>query len=170
MLRRGPRHRHHDSARLRAIKRTLAGLASAVLLSGCGGDDRTTAVGSDEPKPLTKAEFIHEADRICFATESQIEAAADDVLTGDEEPSPREVRRVSREFVVPRLRAQVDTIRLLGAPVGDSDEIERILEATGRGAQEIQADPTAFVDAPPRALQEAERLAEAYGSKECGIR
>ena len=169
MLRRRPGDGHAHPARLRS-QSLIAGLAAAAL-AGCGGDEpASTDQGPPEPEPLTKAQFLNEADRICFATESQIEAAADDLLVGGEEPPPDEARKLAREFVVPRLRSQVDTIRLLEPPPGDADEIERILEATEMGADQIEADPTAYLDDPPPALVEAERLARAYGSEECGLR
>ena len=135
---------------------------------GCGGDERTTT-GFTEPPPLTKAEFLAEADRICFAIESQIEASLDDFVN-DDNPDPAQVRRVVERIVVPRLRSEVETIRLLDPPPADVDEIERILAATERGTERLEADPEAAVDRVPPELRKAERLARAYGSKECGIR
>ena len=135
---------------------------------GCGGDERTTT-GFTEPPPLTKAEFLAEADRICFAIESQIEASLDDFVN-DDNPDPAQVRRVVERIVVPRLRSEVETIRLLDPPPADVDEIERILAATERGTERLEADPETAVDRVPPELREAERLARAYGSRECGIR
>ena len=135
---------------------------------GCGADERTTT-GFTEPPPLTKAEFLAEADRICFAIESQIEASLDDFVN-DDNPDPAQVRRVVERIVVPRLRSEVETIRLLDPPPADVDEIERILAATERGTERLEADPETAVDRVPPELREAERLARAYGSRECGIR
>ena len=140
----------------------------ALTLVGCGGDERTTT-GFTEPPPLTKAEFLAEADRICFAIESQIEASLDDFVN-DDNPDPAQVRRVVERIVVPRLRSEVETIRLLDPPPADVDEIERILAATERGTERLEADPETAVDRVPPELREAERLARAYGSRECGIR
>jgi len=166
VLRWRPRHRHAHPARLRACG--LAAGAIALALAGCGGDERTTT-GFTEPPPLTKAEFLHEADRICFAIESQIEASLDDFVN-DDHPDPAQVRRVVERIVVPRLRSEVQTIRLLDPPPDDADEIERILAATQRGTDQLEADPESAVDRIPAGLREGERLARAYGSEECGIR
>lgn len=136
---------------------------------GCGGDEPSEPAEPAEPVPLTKAEFIFEADRICFSAESQIEAAADDYAT-QEDPDPREVRRIVTRVVVPKLRAEVQTIRLLEPPAGDEDEVEAILAATERGADALDGDPEAALDGLPAPLREAERLARAYGSKQCGLR
>ncbi|MGI9019444.1 MAG: hypothetical protein ACR2G3_01875 [Solirubrobacterales bacterium] len=136
---------------------------------GCGGDEPSAPAAPEDPPPLTKAQFIYEADRICFSAESQIEAAADDFAT-QEEPDPREVRRIVTRVVVPKLRAEAQTIRLLEPPVGDEDEVEAILAATERGADALEGDPEAALDGLPAPLREAERLARAYGSRQCGLR
>ncbi len=170
MLRRGPRHRHLDPADLsRSPRSALACACAALALASCGGDEAQTTTAA-EPPPPTRQEFLFEADRICFAAESQIEAAADDLVTGDERPEPAEVRRIADTIVVPQLRSEAKAIRLLEPPPGDEKEIERILEATERGADQIEADPVATIDGVPPALRQAERLARAYGSQECGIR
>lgn len=135
---------------------------------GCGGDERTTT-GFTEPPPLTKPQFLAEADRICFAIESEIEASLDDFVK-DDHPDPAAVRRVVDRIVVPRLHSEVQTIRLLDPPPADTAEIERILAATERGTDQLEADPQAAVDRVPSGLREGERLARAYGSEECGIR
>ena len=140
----------------------------ALALAGCGGGNATTSTFV-EPPPLTKEAFLREADRICFAVESQIEAAADD-YAGQKEPDPAEVRRIVRRVVVPKLRSEVSTIRLLDPPPEDVDEIEAILEATERGADVLDENPLTVLDEPPPDLREAERLARAYGSEQCGLR
>jgi hypothetical protein len=139
-------------------------------LAGCGGDEAEPALAPDEPAPLTKEQFLFEADRICFAVESQIEAAADDYAGSQEEPDPAEVRRVVSRIVVPKLRSEVETIALLDPPPGDEAEVQRILDATGRGADALEGDPLIVLDGIPPDLREAESLARAYGSRECGLR
>ena len=138
-------------------------------MTGCGGGDDTSSTSS-AARPITRAEFIAEADRICHSTNAQIEAAADGLAVGDDQPPPSEVRRVVLKVVVPTLRTEVEAIASLGAPPGDESAIDRILAATERGIRELRADPTAVVDRPPPALREAGRLARAYGSDECDLR
>ncbi len=62
------------------------------------------------------------------------------------------------------------TIRLLDPPPEDEAEVEEILEATEQGADELEEDPESVLDGIPAELREAERLARAYGSEECGLR
>jgi type IV pilus biogenesis protein CpaD/CtpE len=140
----------------------------ALVLAGCGGDDETTTTTTSAP--LTKAEFLRQADEICLSGDTRIEAAADDLLAGPGEPPPAQVRRIALRIAVPGLEAEVRAIRALGAPAGDEAEVERILRATERGIAQIQADPEGAIAGPPPGLREAGRLARRYGSQECGAR
>jgi hypothetical protein len=117
---------------------------------------------------LKKVEFLREADRICYSTEARIEAAADD-LADQRRPDPSAVEQVALEVAVPALEAEVRAIRAVGVPDGDAPEVRAILAATERGIAEIEAHPRALVEGPPPALRKAQRLAEAYGSKQCGF-
>ena len=157
-----------------ASARRRASASSLVLVSlaaaGCGGDSDEGGFSPVVSDPATKVEFLRQADEICHSTESRIEAAADELVTGKGDPEPREVADVARGIVVPALEAEVAAIGALEAPQGDAEEIEAILDATRAGIEEIEADPQALVDGVPESLQVAERLARKYGSRQCGIR
>lgn len=139
-------------------------------LVGCGGDDDPDDFSPVVVEPLSKVEFLDEADRICFASEARIEAAADDLVTGRRDPAPAEVERVALGVVVPALESEVRAIRALGTPEGDEREVEEILSATEQGIAAIERDPRGLLDGVPAPLRRAQRLAEAYGSRQCGFR
>ena len=163
MLRRRARHGHDHRA----------GLAAGVVLAalaGCGGGDEPDDFSPVVSEPLSKVEFLREADRICYSSEARIEAAADELVLGREEPDPAEVERIAISLVVPALETEVRAIRALGAPEGDEQEVEAILAATERGIRQIEADPRGLLDGIPVPLTRAQRLAEAYGSQQCGVR
>jgi type IV pilus biogenesis protein CpaD/CtpE len=164
VLRRRARHRDPDRAGLRRVA-----ICVALVLAGCGDDGETTTTTTTSA-PLTKAEFLRQADQICLSGDSQIEAAADDLATAGGEPSAAEVRRIALRIVIPGLEAEVRAIRALGAPAGDEAAVERILSATERGITQIEADPEAVIEGPPPGLREAGRLARRYGSDQCGAR
>ncbi len=146
---------------------TTAAFLAAVALSGCGEDeDSYSPVVAD---PLSKVEFLREADRICISTEAQIEAAADELATQPGGPDPREVERIALAVVVPALETEVRAIRAIGAPPGEEKQVAAILAATERGIEEIEGAPRALADGPPAGLRQAKRLAKAYGSRECGF-
>lgn len=143
---------------------------AVVLVAGCGGDDDEGGFSPVVSDPVSKVEFLRQADEICLSTESRIEAAADELVTSKQDPSPEEVEEVAINIVVPALESEVAAIGALGAPEGDEDEIQAILDATEAGIAEIEADPQALLDDVPPALREAEELARQYGSQQCGIR
>ena len=145
-------------------------LAAAALLSACGGEDDEGGFSPVVSDPLSKVEFLRQADEICQSTESRIEAAADDLVTSKQDPKPEEVEEIAIGIVVPALESEVAAIGALGAPEGDEDEIEAILAATEAGIEEIEADPQALLDGVPDSLRKAEELSRAYGSQTCGIR
>jgi hypothetical protein len=166
VLRRRARHRHLDRAGLAA----LASLSALLLSAGCGGDEAENEFPPGVAQAPTKVEFLREADRICFAQDARIEAAADDLATGPGEPPAAQVRRLALGIVVPALEAEVRAIGALPVPAGDEREVEAILAATERGIAQIEADPARLVDGPPPGLRAAGRLAEEYGSQQCGTR
>lgn len=145
-------------------------IAAAVLAAGCGEDNDEGGFSPVVAEPLTKVEFLREADRICLGAEAQIEAAADDLLTGRGRPDPDEVERVATGVVIPSLEAEVEAIRALTAPPGDEQRVEAILAATEEGIAEIRANPRDVSGGVPEPLRRAQRLAEDYGSRECGLR
>ncbi|MDQ3729947.1 MAG: hypothetical protein M3355_10205 [Actinomycetota bacterium] len=153
------------------MKRTTATvLAVAALAAGCGGDDDEGGFSPVVSEPVSKLEFLRQADEICVSTESQIEAAADDLVTAKKDPKPAEVERVALEIVVPALESEIAAIGALGAPEGDEEEVKAILDATEQGIAEIEADPQALLDGVPESLSRAEKLSSQYGSRQCGIR
>ncbi len=153
------------------MRTAVAGLlVAALLVSGCGDDDDDGGFSPVVSDPTSKVEFLRQADEICHSTESRIEAAADDLLTGKGDPDPAEVEEVALGIVVPALEAEIAAIGALDAPEGDEDEVQGILDATQAGIEEIEADPQALLDGAPKSLVKAEQLARQYGSTQCGIR
>ena len=61
------------------------------------------------------------------------------------------------KVVVPKLRGEASTIRLLDPPPEDEAEVDAILEATERGADALEKDPLIALDGVPPDLREAER-------------
>ena len=152
------------------MRAAIALALAAVALAGCGADDDEGGFSPVVSDPLSKVEFLRQADEICISTESRIEAAADDLVAGRGDPRPAEVEKVALGVVIPALESEVAAIGALGAPEGDEDQVEAILAATEAGIEQIEANPRDLVDGPPPALRRAADLARAYGSQECGIR
>jgi hypothetical protein len=135
-------------------------IAVGALVAGCGGDDDEDAIG--------KSEFIAKADAICKKGDKEIETTANEVFGGQQEqPSQAQIADFGAETVVPNIEQQIADIRDLGAPAGDEDQVDAILTAAEEATDEVKDDPQLLAgQGDPYA--EANRLAKAYGLKECG--
>lgn len=160
---------------------TLLGLALAagLLAAGCGDDDDDTttaattttteagatgATGAATGEPLTKAEFIKQADAACTAGDKRIDAAFRDLGSG--QPSDQEIEQVVTDTVVPEIQGEIDAIRALTPPEGDEDEVSAILDAAQEALDEIEQDPSSLQSGNP--FKEANQLGQDYGLKVCG--
>lgn len=139
----------------------LAVLLAAVVGFGCGSDD-----GSESA--LTKAEFIKQADAICEQGNARIEAEAEEFGKEHESEQGTEEhqKQLVTEVVVPGIQAQAEKIADLGAPEGDEETIEEMIEAVEEGAAELEANPLAGMEGKAP-LGDASKIARAYGLREC---
>jgi hypothetical protein len=126
--------------------------ALALAAAGCGGDDETTA------EPLTKEEFITQADEIC--TEGNEELAT------EEQPDPENLDAFITDTLAPNLQEQHDGIAALGVPEGDEEEIESLLDNLQEGIDALEEDPNTLTEGGP--FVEVNRQATEYGLQVCG--
>ena len=148
-------------------------IALAAAVAGCGGGDDSTGGGDSSAAALTKAEFIKQADAICKDGEEQLEdegnefAEENDIDT--ENATDEQKEEVIVDVIGPALHKQGEELAGLGAPEGEEESIEAIVDALESGADEIESDPAILIEGkenPP--LEEASELASDYGLTECG--
>jgi hypothetical protein len=135
-------------------------LSLSLVAAGCGGDDE-----ADAAEPLSKSEFVTQADKICADGNADLETEAE--ALGDE-PSQEEIEAFATDTLVPNLQAQHDDLDALGAPEGDEDEVQAILDALQEGIDALESDPAA-VTSSDDPLAEASELAGDYGLEECSV-
>jgi hypothetical protein len=142
-------------------------LAAAVI--GCGGGDDSSDSSS---AALTKAEFIKEADKVCKDGEEALEAEGEEFAEDNdvdiENPTQEQQEEVVVDVVGPALHKQGEEIAELGAPEGEEETVEAIVEALETGSDELESDPGAFIEGKENPLAEASKLARDYGLTECG--
>ena len=141
-----------------------AALGVALTAAGCGGDDD----GEETTRaPLTREEFISEADAICAEGDREIEEAGEEL--GDA-PSEEELEQFTTEVVVPNVQDQIDQLRELPPPEGDEEDVAAILDAAQRGVDELEADPSLGIQGEDAggAFAEANQRAQGYGLTDCG--
>ena len=154
----------------RRIAPALLAVAIAFAAIGCGDDDEDPASTSTSSE-LTKAQFIREANRICKQQDGKIERASQQFFAdapNDREPPPQEVAQFGKKTVFPAIQDEIDRIRALGAPAGDTEEVQKMLEAAESGLQTLEAEPAQLErGAIASSFEEFQKLASAYGLDEC---
>jgi hypothetical protein len=147
---------------MKAMSVIAAALAvTLAAAAGCGGsDDDSTGV---ETSDLSKQQWIAQANQICIEGDKDIGQQAGEFFDG--KPTPAESTQFSHEVVLPSIQAQVAQIRELGAPEGDEEQVEAMLDAVDEGLAKAEADGSALQEG---ALDEGTALVQAYGAKACG--
>jgi hypothetical protein len=160
-----------------SIPIALVCAAFALGVAGCGGDDETSsttttsstsvgATGATGGEPLTKDEFIAQADAVCAAGDQTINAAGQSL---GQNPTEEQLTEVITGTVVPTISGEFDAIDALTPPEGDEDAIAELL-ASGRAAiEEITDNPERLYAAgQDNPFAEVNQLAQDYGFKDCG--
>ena len=154
----------------RRIAPALLVAALALVAAGCGDDDDS---GSDTTTTtaLTKDEYIREANRICKKQDAKIERASQQFFAdapNDQEPPPSEVAEFGKKTVFPAIQDEIDRVEQLGAPEGDEEEVEKMLDAAKSGLASLEADPSQLEKGGiASSFEEFQTLASAYGLDEC---
>lgn len=145
------------------IAACAAAAAIGVGVAGCGGGDSSS---TSTAASITKEEFVTQANQICADGNETIDAAVGDAFSGGQ-PSQEETEQFVTGSVIPAIQAQVDGLRALGAPEGDEEQVDAILDAADQGIEEAQADPASFIAGGGDPFVEANQLAADYGLTEC---
>lgn len=139
--------------------------ALALLAAGCGDDDGGGGEEESGP-PLSKQDFIAQADEICAQSDQTLTAAAEETFGSDGTTPPREDQEAFiSDVVAPELQSQRDQIAELNAPEEDQEQVDAILSALGSLADNAESDPAAVLDGEQN---EAAQLAGQYGFEACG--
>lgn len=144
----------------------LAVGAVALLAAGCGDDEEAadTTVGT----PLSKPDFIAQADAICAEGSETIDAAAAEEF-GAGQPTDEEAVAFAEDVVIPTLEDEANQIDELGPPNGDVDDVEALVEGLRGAIDEVEDNPEGIVDGSAEAaFADVNELAADYGLKECG--
>lgn len=149
--------------------------AAGVVIAACGSDDRT---------PLSRAEFIDQANAICRASNDEAEPIFDEIWIGIGEGDPAADVEVfdrwadAMKELGPIFHQQLDDIRELAAPTGDQQFIATLLDDQDAAITEFVriADAAAAGDENAREVMgsdddlfaDIDRRAREYGLTVCG--
>ncbi|HEV7482893.1 MAG TPA: hypothetical protein VGO13_07325 [Solirubrobacterales bacterium] len=167
---------------------SLAAVALVLIAGGCGGSDsgatredtglppqeRTASPFKEGTGPLSKAEFIRKADRIC----SKADDTQDNQARAYREAHLKELNELSavaaeekliRLFILPSAVEQIKAIKALGAPKGERKEVKKIMVGLEVAVKKARKNPFAIEDENPskNPFRVVDDLARAYGFLYC---
>lgn len=147
---------------------TTLGLVIAVGFAlGCGsGEDEATS--ADEAPPLTKPQFIKQADAICTQAIKERERAVNSwmkELPGGDAEAQASIDKAVVQIVPPLLHKEVTRLEALSAPKGDeatvAEVIDLLVEVKNSVAREYPNNYT------PDGFGQFQNKATAYGLNVC---
>lgn len=146
----------------------------ALAVAGCGGDgDKATATNpASRTGPLTKAQYIAAADRVCKATTDKIATAATKLRESAEKTGTLPVRQVTTFLTktsLPAYDAMLDDLRELAPPEDDEKTIDGLIAALAGAIDTAKSDPVKYSkSSSPDPFDNANKRAISYGMKVCG--
>ncbi len=145
----------------------LALLAVSALAAGCGGDD--------EKEALAKPDFVKQGNAICTKFEDSVEKSAEEAFAGleSEKDLTPEIAREFFDDALPKFDQAVEDLDGLGAPDGDEDAVQAIVDAGKSDSSKIAdaKDDDEAIESfvlEDSATPEFDKKAEAYGLTDCG--
>ena len=121
-------------------------------------DDRNRDGAALQQAPQPAQQIEDEAN--AFAKENNIDT---------NKPTKAEQEEVISGVLGPALQKQADEISALGAPDGEEEKTEAVIEALEAGAEELEDDPASLLkESGTGPLDKANELANKFGFKQCG--
>jgi hypothetical protein len=147
-------------------------LAVAIAAAGCGSSDDSSDSTAAANGP-TKTELIKQGDAICKQGDTEIDEgferyAEENDIPKNQEPNKAQGVEIVETVIVPSIKTQSELIRGLGAPDGDEDEIDAMLDSLDEAVEEAEENPEALFDEKSDPFGDANGKAEDYGFKVCG--
>jgi len=144
----------------------IVAIACGVL--GCGGSGTETESGGDQSAAtITKAQFIHGAERICANLAKEQEAAL--VSLTKKYPDPKAAQEHFREdygaIVAPFMRQLADELEGLGKPKGGEVAVAAMTNGLRKASRALETTNPETVK--QYRLYTFKRAAFAYGLKTC---
>jgi ABC-type phosphate/phosphonate transport system substrate-binding protein len=152
----------------------IAAVVAALLVAGCGGGSDDSSSSANSP---SKKEFTVKADAICQKASERMQAQLFKVLRKDKvngklkKPSLADNKKFIVAVLIPSLKQEISELKALGAPEGDEERVDAIVEALEEGLETAEGNPEAVAaGSSDMVFGIASRLAGEYGLQVCGSR
>ncbi len=152
----------------------LAGvLALAIASAGCGSSDDGTDTDTASEVTITKKQLIAQGDAICKQGNEEIEDgferyAEENDIPENQEPSDEQGVEIVETVIVPNIKTQAELIRGLGAPEGDEEQVEELVDSLDEAIEAAEDDPEALFSEDSDPFGDVNQQAQDYGFSECG--
>lgn len=153
-----------DNTRGRLPGLLLASLMAAVAISGCGGGSSATGSTTASGPPLTKPQFIHQADRICSKIAGRYTSGS--ATYSKEHPGASESEIVSA-VAVPVTRTVIGELHELAPPKGEEAKVAAMLEGIEAGIDGLEKDPGQKINGATWPFNQINKTTAAYGFRWC---
>ena len=144
----------------------LLGLLAVLALvgTGCGGDEEATA-------SITRSEFLQQGNAICRRGElerGKLLTGAEKLVKPGEELGKAGKEKLILTAAVNPYRKMTKELKELGAPEGEEEKVEAIIEAMEEAAQKAEDDPLLALEsiAP---FAKANKLNQEFGLTNCAV-
>jgi hypothetical protein len=139
----------------------LAILSLALAITACGSSSSSDSTTTT----LSKAEFLKQGNAICAKGNKQINQIASQTFPKNKKPTPAQVTQFTAQ-TVPVIQQQIDGVKALGAPAGDSATVDQITSDAQASLDKVKKNPQAFLQGDP--FKKANQESTAYGLTACG--
>ena len=146
----------------RALSLLAVCALSAFGLAACGGDDETVTTDSTQGTPLSESDFTSQANAICAAGNQEVDSAIADL---GQSPSKDEITAFASDTLVPSIQGQINDIAALGAPEGQTEQVDTFLEDAQDTLDDLEANPEKAED--DQLFADVNKQADALGLTEC---
>jgi hypothetical protein len=142
-------------------------LFAGLLVAGCGGGSSSTTTTA----AISKAEFVTKGNAICVAGNKKQEAefmafAKEHGISEKEEPTKAQQAELADAVFVPNVQSQIDSVKALGAPSGEEQQVTSALETAQEALNEVKAKPEIAFGKPSPFKATGEQL-HALGLTQC---
>jgi hypothetical protein len=155
-----------------SLRRVVVGLliASGIVVAGSSaaasarhGTSAVAEMGQSakSTKPLTKAEFIMQANALCASAQTAFVTVLEVAGVNGSPPTPQQLIPFVAAFA-PIIQNQITRTRALKPPKRDRSRVTKILEANQNALNKLKADPQ-LLGANQGPFLAADTLARAYG-------
>jgi hypothetical protein len=142
-------------------------LAIALIAAGCGGGSDSTSTTA-----LSKKEFLRQGNQICAEGNKEINAGFEEFikvnhLSHKQEPTTAQRAELAETVFLPAVTRQVEGVKALGAPSGEEEQVEEIIDAAEEAIEKGEEEPAALVVEKGGPFAKANKLAGEYGLTAC---